>query len=174
MAKNKPTHESQQPAGAQICVVYGGSVNGVDTGDQWPHEGPAVVSSRDYKLDPLTLEAGASLVDAALYQAHLDANSPGLEHLVLCGSVTTYATAEEALASIPASQLRRVLGVTRHGALLRQWEAIESQAARPRAVILDDIRGRLRLYRDHAPEQFLSLGGLRKTKNSPRQHEARP
>jgi len=143
--------------GAKITVVYMGTVGE----DEWTHESGNVISDRAYKLTPITLHAGATEVDAALWADHVEAKSPGLVHLDEAGSLEVFRSPAAVLAR-PAAYLRKVIKVTRHGRVLRAWEAAERKRDQPRKRLLAGIVERVRIFGDHAPPTMLSMTALEK------------
>jgi len=141
--------------GAKITVVYMGTVGS----DEWTHESGTTISDRAYKLAPLTLHAGATEVDAALWADHVAAKSPGLVDLDERGCLEVFRSPAAVLAR-PVAYIRKVVKVTRHGRVLRAWEKSEAARDEPRRRILAGIRERVRIFGDYAPPVMLSMSGL--------------
>jgi hypothetical protein len=143
------------PPGSKITVVYMGTVGD----DEWIHESGTTISDRAYKLAPITLHAGATEVDAALWADHVAAKSPGLVDLDGRGCLEVYRS-PAAVLTRPVAYIRKVVAVTRHGRVLRAWEASEASRDEPRRRIIDGIRERVRIFGDYAPPTMLPMSGL--------------
>jgi hypothetical protein len=133
-----------------ICVIKRAELESATTGEAIDHMGPNAVNDPLYKLQPITLEAGATLVSAALWTAHKD--NPNLR--ALDRFLTVYDSAEEAFSKMSQGQLLKVVKVSRHGALLRRWHELEQASSKPRMAVIKALVERLRLYGDFAPIQF--------------------
>jgi hypothetical protein len=143
--------------GDRVLVVKMASITQHETGESWPHDYAASICDLHYRLPPLGLEAGATLVSAGLWADHVEAKSPGLTKLTESGEITVHGSAAAAFANLSINELRKVIAVTRHGLVLREWEQLEQASDRPRKVVLEALRERLRLYRDHAPLDYYTL-----------------
>lgn len=139
--------------GSTVCVVKMAHITGSD-GESIPHDYSVTIYDSDLKLAPLELEGGATAVPAGLLADHIEAGSPGWRHLDSLGEVRVYESVAAAFAALHTAELRKVIAVTRHGAVLREWEQIE-QAGESRRIILAEIRERLRLWADHKPAVHL-------------------
>lgn len=149
----------------KIVIIKASTVESPKTGEPWEHRGATMIYSADYTI-VLTLEDGATEIAAGDWAAHLAAESPGLMVLLARGEVAVYRSAVDALAQLPAHALRAAIARTRHGVVLRAWETAEQDSPRPRKVILEGIRERLRCFRDHAPTSMLSLAELAAVKGT--------
>lgn len=172
MAKKQPTNDAttvildtpsgavEVPRSATVCVLKMATIEGED-GESLPHEYSSTIFDLDYKLVPLDLEAGATAVDAGHLYDHVEAKSPWLASALASGEVRVYESVEVAFASLRVAELRDVIKVTRHGAVLRAWERIE-QDGEARRLILGEIRERLRLWSDHKPLTHLPANQIGK------------
>lgn len=141
---------------AKICAVYMGQIGPAD--DPQAHESAMMFASDG--VAGLTLEAGATQLEAGLLADHMAAGGNKILALkVERGEIKVYGSAV-ALLDLPVGELRRIIGLTRHGAVLRQLEVAEAEKSRPRPALSELLKERLRLYRDYAPPQADDLANL--------------
>lgn len=140
---------------ADVCVVYMHSIGPTEA----LHEAPLHVLTDD--IEPLSIEPGGSIVRAGLLADHLDAAAkatedaakrrklgPMLARVVDAGGLSVYAKADDALAGSAKATID-MIRVTRHARTLELWLAAERARDVKRGKVIEEIEGRLRLYRDH-------------------------
>ncbi len=134
----------------KVCVLRSTTIG--ERSDPVPHTGNAMYEHGD--AGTLTLGPGCTYVTAsklATHEGHWLFKKQRDD-----GEIVVFESAAELLGK-PTADLRRIMAVTQHGEVLREWQDAERKREVPRANLLSQLHERVRLWGNWAPPQVTNI-----------------